>query len=99
MSCINVCSAPIRQARMSVNNQGIMHAAFRTATWGIIPLAALTGGLLVTLLTPSMGVLDAARVTIAAGTLLAACSFLSAIRVQPLLDREAAASELAGAVS
>ena len=99
MSCINVCSAPIRQSRMSANNQGIMHAAFRTATWGIIPLAALTGGLLVTLLTPGIGVLDAARVTIAAGTLLAACSFLSAIRVQPLIDREAATSELAGAVS
>ena len=99
MSCINVCSAPIRQSRMSANNQGIMHAAFRTATWGIIPLAALTGGLLVTLLTPGIGVLDAARVTIAAGTLVAACSFLSAIRVQPLLDREAATSELAGALS
>jgi MFS family permease len=99
MSCINVCSAPIRQSRMSANNQGIMHAAFRTATWGIIPLAALAGGLLVTLLTPSIGVLDAARVTMVAGTLLAACSFLSAVRVQPLLDREAAASELAGAVS
>jgi MFS family permease len=99
MSCINVCSAPIRQSRMSVHNQGIMHAAFRTATWGIIPLAALTGGLLVTLLTPTIGVLDAARVTMVAGTLLAACSFLSAVRVQPLLDREAAARELAGATS
>jgi predicted MFS family arabinose efflux permease len=99
MSCINVCSAPIRQSRMSAHNQGIMHAAFRTATWGIIPLAALAGGLLVTLLTPSLGVLDAARVTMVAGTLLAACSFLSAVRVQPLLDREAAARELAGATS
>ncbi|GAA2144772.1 hypothetical protein GCM10009760_32660 [Kitasatospora kazusensis] len=86
MSCINVCSAPARQSRMSARNQGVMHAAFRTATWGVIPLAALAGGLGVTLLTGSLGVLDAARVVMAVGTLLAACSFLPAVRIQPLLD-------------
>lgn len=89
MSCINVCSAPIRQSRMSAENQGVMHAAFRTATWGVIPLAALAGGALVSMLTPSLGVLDAARVTMVAGTLLAALSFLSAVRIQPLMDRAA----------
>jgi MFS family permease len=97
MSCINVCSAPIRQSRMGAANQGIMHAAFRTATWGVIPLAALVGGVLVSALTPSLGVLDAARVTMVGGTLLAALSFLAAIRVQPLLDRGAAEAELVGA--
>jgi MFS family permease len=99
MSCINVCSAPIRQARMTAVNQGIMHAAFRTATWGVIPLAALAGGVLVSTLSPSLGVLDAARVTMVGGTLLAALSFLSALRVQPLLDREAAEAQLVGAIS
>ncbi len=99
MSCINVCSAPIRQARMAAVNQGIMHAAFRTATWGVIPLAALTGGVLVSALSPSLGVLDAARVTMVGGTLLGALSFLSAIRVQPLLDRATADAELVGATS
>lgn len=89
MACINVCSAPIRQSRMAAENQGVMHAAFRTATWGVIPLAALAGGALVSVLTPSLGVLDAARVTMVAGTLLAALSFFSAIRVQPLMDRAA----------
>ncbi len=88
MSCINVCSAPVRQSRMSARNQGVMHAAFRTATWGVIPLAALTGGLAVTLLTGSLGILDAARWTMAGGTLLAACSFLPALRIQPLLDAD-----------
>ncbi|HEY9373750.1 MFS transporter [Streptomyces sp.] len=86
MSCINVSSAPIRQSRMSAQHQGVMHAAFRTVTWGVIPLAALVGGLGVTLLTGPLGVLDAARVVMAAGTLLAACSFLPALRIQPLLD-------------
>ena len=94
MSCINVSSAPIRQSRMAAVNQGVMHAAFRTATWGVIPLAAFGGGLLVTLLAPSMGVLDAARVTMAGGTLLAACSFVPALGVQRLLDAPAAPADV-----
>jgi hypothetical protein len=96
MSCINVCSAPIRQSRMTADNQGVMHAAFRTATWGVIPLAALVGGLLVNALTPGLGVLDAARVTMVGGTLLAAFSFVSAAGIQSRLDR-AATTELAEA--
>jgi MFS family permease len=87
MSCINVCSAPIRQSRMTDQNQGVMHAAFRTATWGVIPLAALVGGLAVTVLTGPLGILNAARVAMVGGTLLAALSFLSAVRIQPLLDQ------------
>ncbi|MFG1682651.1 MFS transporter [Nonomuraea sp. NPDC049269] len=87
MSCINVCSAPIRQSRMTAENQGVMHAAFRTATWGVIPLAALAGGTAVTLLTGDLGVLDAARAVMVGGTLLAAFSFLPAVGIQPLLDR------------
>ncbi|MEV0344991.1 MFS transporter [Nonomuraea sp. NPDC050680] len=87
MSCINVCSAPIRQSRMTAENQGVMHAAFRTVTWGVIPLAALVGGTAVTLLTGGLGVLDAAKVVMAAGTLLAAFSFLPAVGIQSLMDR------------
>ena len=98
MSCINVCSAPTRQSRMTAENQGVMHAAYRVFTWGVIPAAALVGGLGVTLLTGSLGVLDASRVMMAGGTLLAALSFLSAIRIQPLLDAaEAERSVEAGA--
>jgi len=96
MSCINVCSAPTRQSRMSAENQGVMHAAYRTATWGVIPLAALVGGLAVTLLTEPLGILDATRVVMVGGTLLAAFSFLPVMGVQAMLDdaerqREAAA--------
>ncbi len=90
MACINVCSAPIRQSRMSAENQGIMHAAFRTATWGVIPLAAFVGGAAVSVLSPHVGVLDAARIAMVGGTLLAAFSFVSAVRVQSALDRSAA---------
>ncbi|WP_219459890.1 MFS transporter [Nonomuraea rhizosphaerae] len=93
MSCINVCSAPIRQSRMTAENQGVMHAAFRSVTWGVIPLAALVGGSAVTLLTGSLGVLDAAKVVMVGGTLLAAFSFLPAVGIQPLLDRAKNLSE------
>ncbi|WP_035840370.1 MFS transporter [Kitasatospora azatica] len=86
MSCINVCSAPTRQLRMSAENQGVMHAAYRSVTWGVIPLAALVGGVAVALLTGPLGIRDAARVAMAGGTLLAAFSFVSAVRIQPLLD-------------
>lgn len=88
MSCINVCSAPARQSRMSARHQGVMHAAFRTVTWGVIPLAALAGGLAVALLTGPLGILDAARWTMAGGTLLAACSFLPALGIQSRMDAE-----------
>lgn len=98
MSCINVCSAPVRQSRMAAENQGVMHAAYRTVTWGVIPLSALVGGLAVTLLTGPLGILDATRVVMVAGTLLAAFSFLPTAPVQALLDRsererDAAATE------
>jgi MFS family permease len=86
MSCINVCSAPTRQSRMSAENQGVMHAAFRSLTWGVIPLAALVGGLAVTLLTPALGILEAARWVMAGGTILAAFSFVPVARIQPMLD-------------
>jgi MFS family permease len=98
MSCINVCSAPIRQSRMTAKHQGVMHAAFRTATWGVIPLAALVGGLAVTLLTGPLGVLNAARVAMVAGTLLAAFSFVPAAGIQRLLDQTKREAEAAEAV-
>ncbi|MFJ4797235.1 MFS transporter [Kitasatospora purpeofusca] len=93
MSCINVCSAPTRQSRMSAEHQGVMHAAFRTVTWGVIPLAALVGGLAVSALTDPLGILDAARWVMAGGTLLAACSFLPALGIQSRLDAAAREAE------
>ena len=91
MSCINVCSAPTRQSRMSAENQGAMHAAFRTVTWGVIPLAALVGGLAVTLLTAPLGILDASQGGVmAGGTSSAAFSFLPRLADPAVLDRPSA---------
>ncbi|GAA3339094.1 hypothetical protein GCM10020358_21590 [Amorphoplanes nipponensis] len=66
----NVSTAAVRQARVDPADQAVSHAAFRTVTWGVIPFAALLGGVLVELLTPHVGVLDAARVTMVGGTLI-----------------------------
>ncbi|WP_433729132.1 MFS transporter [Actinoplanes sp. CA-051413] len=66
----NVSTAAVRQARVGPADQAVSHAAFRTITWGVIPFAALLGGVLVELLTPRVGVLDAARIAMVGGTLI-----------------------------
>jgi MFS family permease len=89
MACANVCSAPTRQVRMSEKDQGVMHAAYRSVTWGIIPFAALAGGTAVELLVGYVDVLAAAKITMVAGTLLAAIAFVPLVGIQPMLDRAA----------
>ncbi len=70
MVWFNVSGAAIRQARVPAANQAISQGVFRTVTWGVIPFAALLGGILVQLLTPHFGVLDAAKIAMVAGTLM-----------------------------
>jgi len=66
----NISTAAVRQARVNPADQAVSHAAFRTVTWGVIPLSALLGGVFVQLLTPQLGVLDAAKTTMVAATLI-----------------------------
>ena len=70
MVWFNVSVAAVRQARVDAADQAVSHAAFRTVTWGVIPFAALAGGVFVQLLTPHFGVLDAAKITMIGGTLM-----------------------------
>jgi hypothetical protein len=63
-----------------------MHAAFRTATWGVI-VSGVGGRPRGDAVTGPLGILDATRVVMAPGTLLAAFSFVPAIGIQPLLDK------------
>ncbi len=85
----NVSTAAIRQARVDPADQAVSHAAFRTITWGVIPFAALLGGVLVQLLTPHFGVLDAARITMVAGTLMGVLfAWIPEAPTQARLDRE-----------
>ncbi|NUO60352.1 MAG: MFS transporter [Hamadaea sp.] len=66
----NVSTAAVRQARVPVSDQAVSHAAFRTITWGIIPLSVFVGGVLVDLLDDRFGILDATKITMIFGTLI-----------------------------
>jgi len=66
----NVSTAAVRQARVPSKDQAVSHAAFRTITWGVIPVSVFVGGILVEALTDRFGVLDAAKITMVFGTLI-----------------------------
>ena len=85
----NVSTAAVRQARVDPADQAVSHAAFRTVTWGVIPFAALLGGVLVQALTPQLGILNAARVTMVGGTLIGVLfAWIPEAPTQARLDRE-----------
>jgi MFS family permease len=89
----NVSTAAVRQARVPAADQAVSHAAFRTITWGVIPLSVFVGGVLVEALTGRFGVLDATRTTMVAGTLIG--TFFAAVPLAGLhamLEREKAAA-------
>jgi hypothetical protein len=92
----NINSAAVRQARVPVKDQAVIHGAYRTVTWGVIPLSAFVGGWIVSALAPSMGILDAAKVTMVAATVIGVSSIIPLARMQRLLDT-VAPMELVGA--
>jgi len=87
----NICSQSVRQARMPVADQAVIYAAYRTVTWGVIPVSAFAGGLAVTALSHSMDIRTAVTATMVAGTVIGLSAFIPLSPVQPLLDRDAAA--------
>jgi MFS family permease len=94
----NVSTAAVRQARVNPADQAVSHAAFRTVTWGVIPFAALLGGVLVQVLTPHFGVLNAARITMVAGTMIGVLfAWIPLAPTQSRLDGERAEAERAAA--
>lgn len=66
----NVSTAAVRQARVPASDQAVSHAAFRTITWGVIPVSVFVGGVLVEALTGTYGVLTATKATMVFGTLI-----------------------------
>ncbi len=85
----NINSAAVRQARVPLKDQAVIHGAYRTVTWGVIPISAFVGGWIVSALTPSMGVLGAAKVTMLAATVIGVSSIIPLARMQRLLDTAA----------
>lgn len=87
----NVSTAAVRQARVLPADQAVSHAAFRTITWGVIPVSVLLGGVLVELWADDVGILAATQLTMVLGTLVGTFfAALPLLPVQSLLDREEA---------
>jgi MFS family permease len=98
MVWFNVSVAGVRQVRVPAAEQAVSHAAFRTITWGVIPFAALLGGILVQVWTPSLGLLNAAKLTMVLGTSTAVLfAWIPLAPSQRRLDREAQAKAAAEA--
>jgi MFS family permease len=94
----NVSCAAVRLARVPNEDQAVSAAAFRTITWGIIPVSVFVGGVLVELLTDHYGVLNATKITMVFGTLIG--TFFAAIPLaglQRLIDSEKATAAADGA--
>lgn len=83
----DITSISVRQARVPIRHQSVVHGAYRTITWGIIPVSTFVGGWVVSLLTPSLGVLDAAKYTMVAATVIGISSIVPLAGMQRLLDQ------------
>jgi MFS family permease len=89
----NVNCAAVRQARVPVRDQAVSHAAFRTITWGVIPLSVFASGIIVTALTGHFGILNASKITMVFGTLIGTLfAALPMAGLQRLINREKAAA-------
>jgi MFS family permease len=81
----NINSASVRQARAPIKDQAVIHGAYRTITWGIIPVSAFVGGWVVSVLVGPLGVLDAAKYTMLASTVIGISAIIPLWTMQRLL--------------
>jgi hypothetical protein len=90
----NVSCAAVRQARVPSSDQAVSHAAFRTITWGVIPVSVFVGGVMVDQLTGGFGVLNATKITMVIGTLIGTLfAAIPLAGLQSLINREQAGRE------
>jgi MFS family permease len=82
----NINSSAVRQARVPMGDQAVIHGAYRTITWGVIPISAFVGGAVVSLLARNMDILDAAKITMLAATVIGISSIIPLARMQRVLD-------------
>jgi MFS family permease len=83
----NISTVSVRQVRVAGrDDQALIHAAYRTLSWGAIPLGALAAGLGVGLLTEDLGPLDAARIVMVVGAVIAMLAAWPLAGVQSLID-------------
>jgi MFS family permease len=83
----NICSQAVRQEHMPVADQAVIVGAYRTITWGVIPVSVFVGGAAVSLLALRFDILTAVTITMVCGTVIGISSFLPLHSMQSLLDR------------
>jgi MFS family permease len=81
----NINSAAVRQARVPIPDQAVIHGAYRTITWGIIPISTFAGGWVVSQLAHHMDIVYAARYTMVAATVIGVTSIIPLAGMQRLL--------------
>jgi MFS family permease len=84
-SWYNINSAAIRQARIPIKDQAVIHGAYRTITWGVIPFSTFLGGLIVSFLAQRLDILDAAKFTMLAATVIGISSIIPLASMHRLL--------------
>lgn len=84
-SWYNINSAAVRQARVPIAEQTIIHGAYRTITWGVIPVSTFAGGVVVSFLAQNLSILDAAKFTMLAATVIGISSIVPLAGMQRLL--------------
>lgn len=82
----NINSASVRQARVPITDQAIIHGAYRTITWGIIPISTFVGGWMVSALARHMDIVYAAKYTMVAATVIGISAIIPLARMQRVLD-------------
>jgi MFS family permease len=88
-SWYNINSAAVRQRRVPVGEQAVIHGAYRTITWGAIPISTFVGGWLVSVLAGQLNILDATRYTMLAATVVGISSIIPLAGMQKLLANAA----------
>jgi MFS family permease len=89
----NICSQAVRQQHMPVADQAVIVGAYRTVTWGVIPLSVFVGGAVVSLLASSMDIHAAATITMVCATVIGISSYIPLHSMQSLLERASARTE------
>ncbi|MGE5827584.1 MAG: MFS transporter [Micromonosporaceae bacterium] len=98
----NINSAAVRQGRLPIRDQAVVHGAYRTITWGVIPISTFVGGWVVSSLAGHMDVLYAAKYTLLGATVIGLSSIIPLAGMQrvlatarPMADRESIPLEAA----
>jgi MFS family permease len=90
----NICSSAVRQEHMPITDQAVIVGAYRTVTWGVIPISVFVGGAVVSLLARSVDIHAAVTITMACATVIGISSYIPLRSMQSLLTRTKQTEEL-----